>query len=978
MITDFTDKHIKAIAGWDAWKKGRDLNRTFENLKISSNSVSGVLKYGRKKIQTTVKLVEGELVPFCTCDYYRETHGFCEHAVALLLQAREAKAINNKQVSETPTKSPQDTWTYRLDIKMPLAQAVQKKAVPAVLSMSKGGDMSPNGLSLLSALGVQTVEGDQLLSLPLESVVQLLKAHAQHRFIYIQGQELDSGLYTLRFPIEMIRRDGEILSLQADGVSGWQLAWVTPQLAIFCHGETGAYTIREISIAGDIIVSLLAGETAQVSVADYLLHADTLGTWFNLQAVDELIHGLIEPQEPQFKLDIKGTAKAFDATLVVSYNGQESAPSKREFDYLGYDAARDTFRVTDKVAEQRAMQYLYEAECSQRAGGREFHLQGEELILEFIAYTLPQIRKQGWEVLMLGSIKALSNNVVSLELRLEIDPVRDGDEFLSFQYTFQTDAGKGMKAAEVQRLMQTGKQSFKLKNGKIALLSKKQYQLISETIMDCAARQTAGKYLVPIGDLDYLLNTGIETKGESPQITMRSDELRPVSFADSLRSYQQEGLQWLYATLIRHHSALLADDMGLGKTVQTIALIEALSHRNEGPILIICPASLISNWAAELAHWLPDQSFSVIRGAESPSAGLNITSYQKYLSDARVHQEIDYSLIVLDEASYIKNPDAKISKALARQSATYKLALTGTPLENSAHDIWSIFQFLSPQYLGKKSHFTDRFVKPMKQEGYSAQLAMKRLRAKLKNRMLRRTKSAVLTELPPKTYRVEYCTPSPAQTEQATQIKAEYAELMSSQDKVNQMEMLTVILRLRQIANDPALLGNADSVSSKTKRLISIIDQAKTAGKKVLVFSQFAQMLHILQAQLEDAGHTCSILTGATKDRDSEIASFKHDHGVFLISLKAGGYGLNLTEASIVVHYDPWWNPAVEGQATDRAYRMGQSEPVTVYKLATAGSIDEEILKLQKSKESLNQLSVDEHRPDFAGVSREELERLIS
>ena len=546
-----------------------------------------------------------------------------------------------------------------------------------------------------------------------------------------------------------------------------------------------------------------------------------------------------------------------------------------------------------------------------------------------------------------------------------------------------------MKSADATRLIQAGRQSFSLKDGKRALISRKQYALINEAIKDCENQQVGGKYCVPKDDYIYLSN--LSMKGLS-KVTEPDLPTEPIAQGISktlfsqLRPYQQEGVVWVCHALQRQKAALLADDMGLGKTVQSLAVMKYFMSLESRATLIVCPATLVSNWVHEITQWVPEFQIRVLSRTVQPSNErnvINLCSYQRYLGQSSAHHDFEYTLCLLDESSMIKNPNAKMTKALVAQRSLYKLSLTGTPIENSAKDLWSIFNFLNPRHLGKQQQFIERFVKPLSLDGYTAELAGKRLKAKLSSHVLRRTKEHVLTELPPKTYRTEYCAANELQLAQMHQVKEDYQKLKAQQAQSGsrrQMQILTTILRLRQLANDPALVSKESlQPSPKTQRLLQILSEAQALGKKVLVFSQFAKMLHLLKGQLEERGHACNLLTGDTQNRDQEIKAFKERKGagVFLISLKAGGYGLNLTEASMVVHYDPWWNPAVEEQATDRAYRMGQSAAVSVIKLALDDSIDENILELQKAKRNLHDLAIEETSHNFGQLTKSDLEALV-
>ena len=944
MIVNFTDQDLIAQSGWPVWKQGKEQSQIFEHIKISSQAVSGILKEGRKKILTSVKLEGSDFVPHCSCPQYYQTHGFCSHSVALLLQCREAKEIEQPKENEKDTE--QD-YSVEVKLTMPLAEVLQKKVFSFHVTVK---EEAGNGASLkpLLALLPSAKIGEHLIQLPLSSLSELLYLNAKTPFIEgLLGNHLAS-----RFPISF-ERTGEDIRLQAPLLSEWAYHQVG---AYHLLVQQGAYHLQASESLSPELIELLKGETLSINVEQYFTHLTSLQNWFDLTALDAQLQATLSPQEPLFSIHLEGTVKKVQAKLRVHYLGQE-APLDHQFHFLKYEDGQ--ILVNNTKEEQAALALLTQSGITDYSD-----LEGEGEILEFLAYTLPRLVALGWEVTMMGSFRALAHNVTNLSLRLQVDPFDPQDEFASVQYSFETEEGQGMKSGDAQRLIQSGKQSFKMKSGRVALVSHKEYELITTALQDCEPRQSSGKYLIPTSEVPYLLALGIRSKGEIPTTPSAKAELPSLPIIERLRDYQRDGVSWLLSCMERYRCALLADDMGLGKTIQSITIIEALAAQES--TLIVCPASLIPNWRAELEKWLPQQDLSKVQ----------IVSYQLYLRQAGTHHSDTYTLCIIDEASMIKNPESKVSQALSQQPAQYKLALTGTPIENTAGDLWSIFRFLRPKYLGSKAKFHERFVKPLKTPGYTAELTQKRLKAKLEPLVLRRTKQHVLTELPPKTYRVDYCAPNEFQLKEFTRIKAEY-EALQADDELNQAQILTSILRMRQVADDPGLLSdNFTQYAPKVNRLLQILEQAKALNKKVLVFSQFAQMLKVLKTQLQENDYRCSLLIGETRDREEEIRSFNDENDVFLISLKAGGYGLNLTAASIVVHFDPWWNPAVENQATDRAYRMGQSEPVSVIKLITQNSIEERILKLQTTKQDLYSTTIDEN--SSSGITQAELKALMS
>jgi SNF2 family DNA or RNA helicase len=322
----------------------------------------------------------------------------------------------------------------------------------------------------------------------------------------------------------------------------------------------------------------------------------------------------------------------------------------------------------------------------------------------------------------------------------------------------------------------------------------------------------------------------------------------------------------------------------------------------------------------------------------------------------------EYSLMVLDEASAIRNPDTEVARCCFRMKARAKLALTGTPLENSMQDLWSIFQFLQPGYLGERRQFQENYERGASKDPAAAQS----LRLRVMPFLLRRTKEEVVKDLPEKVETDDWCDLSPEQAELYQQVwetgLKKIEKLAAAHDSTAHMTLLTLLLRMRQICCDAALVApelaktwSLAQRSRKMERLFDLIQGTRESGRKMLVFSQFAKQLHAIEAECQQRGYETLRLDGATRDRQGLVDRFQRDDGpgVFLISLKAGGYGLNLTKASTVVHFDPWWNPAAEQQASDRAHRIGQTQTVNIYKLLTRGTVEERVKNLQASKSQM-------------------------
>jgi SNF2 family DNA or RNA helicase len=466
---------------------------------------------------------------------------------------------------------------------------------------------------------------------------------------------------------------------------------------------------------------------------------------------------------------------------------------------------------------------------------------------------------------------------------------------------------------------------------------------------------------------------------------------------DILRDYQLGGVEWMARLAARGLGGILADEMGLGKTLQSLALVLALRRLEPGkPALVICPKSLLGNWAAEAGRFTPSLRVRMIRGAgrqhdlaRLDDADLVITSYQMFARDIEHHAARTWAGVILDEASFIRNPDTQVARALRRLDARARFALSGTPIENSVRDLWSLMEFCLPGYLGSRADFRDRYENALVDPQNAARV-LDRLRRRMRPYWLRRVKSDVVRELPDKIEKVILCEMNDSQTELYSKLLREGSEKVIEAERQKspqgaRMTILTALLRLRQTCCDPRLLRinltpeARAQLPGKTEALAELLDEIASGGHNALIFSQFASMLHLLRETVSSSGLEFCHLDGSTVSRDTEIESFRNDPNkrVFLISLKAGGFGLNLTKADTVIHFDPWWNPAVEAQATDRAHRIGQSRPVTVYKLIATGTVEEKILRLQKRKRALMDAALDDSEPLMDGLGDDELRQLM-
>ena len=479
---------------------------------------------------------------------------------------------------------------------------------------------------------------------------------------------------------------------------------------------------------------------------------------------------------------------------------------------------------------------------------------------------------------------------------------------------------------------------------------------------------------------------------------IQSKEL-PPGFVGHLRPYQKAGYDWLHFLHEYGFGGCLADDMGLGKTIETLAFLQSFrAHANTqsqvhatAADLIVLPRSLLVNWKREAERFTPNLKVYYHYGPEREVEAtifdqhdLVLTTYGTMRSDIEALREYKFHYVVLDESQAIKNPLAKTSKAARLLNSDHRLVLTGTPVENSTFELWSQFAFLNPGLLGNLEYFKREFGNPI--ERNADEHASQFLRKMVYPFILRRTKAQVAPELPPRTERIVYSDMEPAQRKFYIKTREYYRALLMGtieEKGMNQarMQVLEGLLRLRQICNHPKLV-NEDfrGDSSKLDLLLDTLETLQAEGHKALIFSQFVKMLTLVRSALDERKIPYVYLDGRTRKRQERVDTFQNDPEIpfFLISLKAGGVGLNLTAADYVIHIDPWWNPAVEMQATDRTHRIGQDKPVFVYKLIVRDSVEEKILELQEKKKALVEQLITTESSFFKSLTSEEVDVLFS
>ncbi len=646
-------------------------------------------------------------------------------------------------------------------------------------------------------------------------------------------------------------------------------------------------------------------------------------------------------------------------------------------------------------------------------------------LCSFTAYAIPQLRSMGWRVEVAPdypwqTVEAsapiyakLSDDDrpdwFSLELGVEVDGHRvdllpalleilDGADSLTAlantpRKCIAVPVGKSrflpVPPERLRLLLQVLRELYKDDGGPLLAAPVARSTALAElgAALHDPDRPLCWEGATHVRDVGYELALGRRTHAAPVEL--------PKSLNATLRPYQVEGVEWLQHLRACGAGGVLADDMGLGKTLQTIThiLIEKEAGRLDKPAMVVTLTSVIGNWGREIARFAPSLRVVTLTGphraekfAEIPDHDVLLTTYPLLWRDQDALAAHELHMLVLDEAHSIKNPGGLAHEAVRRLKARTRVALSGTPIENHLGELWAQMDVLNPGMLGPADDFRTNFRIPIEQHGDGRRLDT--LRERVRPYILRRTKDTVAKDLPPKTEIVRAIELGGAQRELYESIRVAAhadvrAHIKSRGIGASQIAILDALLKLRQVCCDPRLVSGdaakAVTVSAKYELCIDLIVQQLAAGRRILLFSQFARMLGLLSEGLLGRGIGHVTLTGSTADRQKPIDAFEQGKAdVFLISLKAGGTGLNLTSADTVIHYDPWWNPTAQAQATDRAYRIGQKKPVFVHSLIAAGSVEERMLGLQQHKRRLADAILAQGGTAGATLSERDVEDLLS
>ena len=1006
---EITQKLLVSAGGWPAMKLAQQLQQAARVSDVAYDPplLSGLVREGNRNLRSGLRINSpADVENICTCRESREWGKICPHALAVGVQyLAPAPSTPIVPAPAAPTSSAQrptfieagaavatpialhfilppnfeSAWAKEQIMVVAEVEIAGQRRPPTTLSPNETYACGTHDLVALDALGELSV---MRMFSRLEFMRLLRHLQGHPRVTLGKSTPVQITPRTSKPSLRLSRNDDELTlrissakeqRLLAAGDEIWSLQ--ANQLQPVVEGLTPALlelAKGEVTLRGERALRFLAFEAPQLSEC------------FKVEREGDSALPNVEIAAPQFRLSVEGSMRELRAKLRVRYgdSGWER-PLPKDRRIVGTTGS--AILLPDTAAEEVAVRKLSEIGFTER--GERFVLADENRVARFFAFEYPRLRNE-WEVDLSAPAAKSAGELQPIIPKLEV--VGSGEDWFELRYSLGTPDGENFSAAELQRLLRSGHTRTRLPSGRTAVFDAEASADFEEVLRDAEPMQVQpGTYRIKRAQAGYVA-ASVEGIGSALQRltapTTPPPDVGPL--AQQLREYQTEGVAWLWRLAQTNLGGILADEMGLGKTVQTLAFL--LGNRGSGPALIVCPTSLVGNWRNEAKRFTPELRALVLDGAERHARfpeiaqhDLVLTSYALVQRDADHYRRMQFSTVVLDEAQHIKNPETQNAQSAFALRGRHRFALTGTPIENSVRDLWSIMNFVLPGYLGSRADFRERYELPLS-KGPAPEI-QRRLSRRLRPFLLRRKKSDVAKELPEKLEQQVICDLTPKQRAAYDGLLREVQSGIAAEQSDSgaaRMKMLLGLLRLRQVCCDLRLLGREAEAneSAKLALLDELLDEAIDGGHRVLVFSQFVSMLTLIRERLAAKAVRFSYLDGATKDRQSVVDQFHSDDAiaVFLMSLKAGGVGLNLSAADTVIHFDPWWNYAAEAQATDRAHRIGQTRVVTAYKLIARDTVEEKIVKLQARKRSASEATIGSEEPLMSGLTSAEIEELLS
>lgn len=992
---------------------------------------------------------EIDIENFCSCRQSRQFGTLCAHSVAIALATLHPESIHSSsRGSGSPVTLPVINEPAKLQAKAPTSQPwfIHDHSANATLDLRF--ILAPNAVSQFHTESISMMmEGSEGGAFkPLNSLDRTKPYHIEERDQYIlrflqkHGMDKPTPLIHLKSEhfcecLELLSGTDRLSLGRSKTVPITQKAWIPP-LRITLE-PSGALTVsvqsqsapegmfsgqpgyvwmngqfQPIGIPPTMMSALQAPiKIERIQVPFFLHQLDQMPTDENsIEMNFSLDDFQITSGQPTFRLCMEGGLARLDAKIQATYGTQSFFLSKEALphQFCAPDPVHPMrYVLRNPAAEQEALDELRRAGFEPDGKGERWRLTGQDPVLTFLCGPYQRLQKD-WEVEMDERLDgSYQRNIETVQPEVRIH--QSSGDWFDFSVKYSTSAGDMLPQDEISRLLRSGKSYQKKPDGKFLILDTGAMEEFDEVLIDCNPQQQRGQYRTRKSQSAFLEET-FEKSDWKVQRSRGSERDPAVSsvdliksfksslpeLADKLRPYQWHGVAWMQDLFQRKFAGILADEMGLGKTLQILTWINWRKKQGTTmpPVLVICPSSLVFNWMEEATRWTPGLRTLPLEGShrakhfkEIGSHDLVITSYALIRRDADQYRQHVFEAVILDEAQHIKNRATQNAQSVKSIKANHRLVLTGTPMENSVMDLWSIFDFLMPGYLGSARDFKDRYETPITQQNTIP--VLDRLKRRIGPFLLRRTKTEVRPDLPERIEQVTYCDLSKEQRSIYQQVmesgRAKLLEIAGQKQASGKARMMVLssILRMRQICCDARLLDiekdKLKEPSSKLDLFTELLDEALDGGHRILVFSQFVKMLSILRETLEAREVDYCYLDGGTTQRGKVVQRFQNSQiPVFLISLKAGGTGLNLTGADTVVHFDPWWNPAIEAQATARAHRIGQTQTVTSYKLVARDTIEEKILALQQRKQTQLSAMLESGKIDgMDGLSWDEIESLL-
>ena len=972
---------------------------------------------------TSLKLQpDGTLEASCTCPTYTDGwERICHHAVALALTVRkqfqaggEITMTQNPWVHELTGGNTTNHQRYQVEIRKGHWHVlVFKGGGTPVAGRKRYEGMSPADRMIMHFLDQEVDDSDDgghtiddaafagLLYFARGSTVSLkgvgkLQFVGEPLVLRIRAEPRASDSSVELHAFLEHRSSGRTLEVNCGRVIAGAPTWfLLPETAeVFQVPDTPPWVLEAIGKQARIVMDARVS-AQQMDALSETLHSvgvpqgDLFALASDSRQVDQIVAS-VEAEPSKVKISL--AARYSNVTLGITGHDPESP---RYSINLG-DQTLTFYR--DLVAEAAARKVVTDLGLRWSPNDDAFAAEGDAAV-EFLIVGLPLL-PETWErrIPVLPKIRSkspmprisVSNKEASvLDLNAVVD-IDGQDDLISFR--------------DLLRWLHEGRRWVTLADGSVAKLDPQILQPIADAAgaIDFDKAGHAELSTLELGTLGRLLGAAPsaevakEVKKLMENMTGDKSSRAPrkaKALTAKLREYQRSGFAWLWQLHENQMTGILADDMGLGKTVQALALLtKAKEEEGDAPSLIVCPTSVLSVWRQEVKKWAPTLTVATWHGADRAEsrrllkkADIVVTTYAILRRDIDELSKIRFRYAILDEAQYIKNWATTTAKSAKLLKADHRLALSGTPVENHLIDLWAIFDFLAPGFLGKLSDFQKNYVRPIEDHDLKT---LEALRARIRPFVMRRKKEDVASELPPKTEQTLFVQFGKSQLGLYNRIlKAAKAEIQGRVEEVglekSQMTILAALTRLRQVCCDPRLLGLPDASalppSAKLDAFKELMADAVGSGRKVLVFSQFVEMQKLLGDALRELQIDFLWLHGGTKNREEMVSQFQSKSGppVFLISLKAGGSGLTLPEADTVVHFDPWWNPAVEDQATDRAHRIGQDKPVMVYRLVVEDTVEQKMVELGARKREVAESALGRDVTAGKKLTMEDVEALL-